>query len=150
MGETIFFCSAWKTLEKGEELTRVGRSDASRKPWGWLQESSREQCEESAPVTRLPGLHMRGLQRRRYLAVHGDVEADAVELQQVPVEPPLGVPVVGGSSAGDIGQSSESHSSSAEAVREEGCLCRTIAGATMCLGTPCVLLHSEAHAAVTH
>lgn len=66
-------------------------------------ESSRERCEESAPLTRPPGLRMRGLQRRRYLAVHRDVEADAVELQQVPVELPLGVPVVGGSSAGDIG-----------------------------------------------
>jgi len=84
-------------------------------------ESSRERCEEPAPVTRLPGLHTRGLQRSRYLAVHGDVEADTVELQQVPVEPPLGVPVVGGSSAGDIGHGSERHGSSAEAVREEGC-----------------------------
>lgn len=82
---------------------------------------------------------MRGLQRRWYLAVHGDVEADAVELQQVPVEPPLGVPVVGGSSAGDIGRSSESHDSSVQAVREEGCQCHMTAGATMCLCTPCVL-----------
>lgn len=30
-----------------------------------------------------------GLRSSRYLAVHGEVEADPVELQQVPVELPL-------------------------------------------------------------
>lgn len=50
-----------------------------------------------------------GLSSSRYLAVHGEVEADSVELQQVPVELPLGAPVVGGSSMGDIGHGSEKH-----------------------------------------
>lgn len=50
-------------------------------------------CEESAL----------GLRSSRYLAVHGEVEADPVQLQQVPVELLLRAPVVGGSSVGDIG-----------------------------------------------
>lgn len=90
-------------------------------------ESRREWCEESAPVTRPPGLRMRGLQRRWYLAVHGDVEADAVELQQVPAELPLGVPVVGSSSVGDIGHMAalcrQWGKRAASAVRLLGLLC---------------------------
>lgn len=95
--------------------------------------SSKECCEEPAPVTGLPGWRMWGLQRRWYLAVHRDVEADAVELQQVPVELPLGVPVVRGSSAGDVRRSSESRGSSAQAAREEGCRRCTTAGAIRCV-----------------
>lgn len=89
--------------------------------------------EQQGAVTKQPGPCAQGLRRRRYLAVHGDVKADAVELQQVPVELPLGVPVVGGSSVGDTGCSSESDSS-----RGEGCPCDTTAGAATCLCTPCV------------
>lgn len=70
--------------------------------------------EQQGAVTKQPGPCLQGLHRTWYLAMHGDVEADAVELQQVPVELPLGVPVVGGSSAGDTGCGSESHSSSAQ------------------------------------
>lgn len=44
---------------------------------------------------------MQGLPAIWYLAVHGDVKADAVEFHQAPVGPPLGVPVVRGRSVGD-------------------------------------------------
>lgn len=44
---------------------------------------------------------------QQYLPVHGDVKADPIELEQGPVEPSLGVPVVGGSSVGDTGHGSK-------------------------------------------
>lgn len=73
-------------------------------------------CEESAL----------GLRRSWYLAVHREVEADPIELQQVPVELPLRAPVVGGSSVGNIGHGSERQ---LHAGREgRGCQGQRIAG----------------------
>lgn len=87
------------------------------------------------------------LRRPQYLAMHREVKADPIELQQIPVELPLRAPVVGGSSVGDIGYGSERH---LHAGREgRGCQCQRIAGpvgswVSSKLGT------GHTHAVMTH
>lgn len=63
--------------------------------------SSSEQSKQSLLVKSKTALCVRGLPAIWYLAVHGDVKADAVEFHQAPVGPPLRVPVVRGRSVGD-------------------------------------------------